>query len=392
MVRTMGKNFWCCKECESKSADLKSVLKSIETLTSEVKTIKDGQDEQQSERERVIEGLKVVEAVVKKIEVIESIQTEHSERLEKNESDIKKTEEDVKQNSQKIGSIEERLLNIDSGAVNVMQTNAIIRELREIEKSEKKLLIANLPESTHDDAAERKKEDEKKVSDVFKDLKLEHCQPVNVIRVGFGGRFPKKVLVILRTVADCENILQSAENTTLPNDIWLCRDRTWNQREEARMIRNEKERAEREAADSQGGRPRGNGKGPARPKKTGDGSVRGRGSRQQYERADSRKRRHSGEEDEAKWRRTNEGGRGAGRGAGKGTGRGARGGKTTVGRGGATAAASAAAAAAEADDVETQQPSQTPSKDAEKPEGGLASSQPGPSSGLGAAGGPSKSF
>ena len=69
------------RTAKKKSADLKSVLKSIENLASEVKTFKNGQDEQQVERERVIEGLEVVETVVKKIESIETVQVVHEERL-----------------------------------------------------------------------------------------------------------------------------------------------------------------------------------------------------------------------------------------------------------------------------------------------------------------------
>ena len=160
---------------------------------------------------------------------------------------------------------------------------------------------------------------------------MEETRPVNVVRVGINGRFPKKVLVILRTNRECEQVMQNAEKTTLPDNIWISRDRTWNQREEARLLREEKEKEENQEA-SQRGRPRGAGKGPGRPKGTAVGSVRGRGS-------GSRKRRMSGEEEEVKWRRTGgygmRGGRGGTGGYGMRGGRGGRGGRGS-GRGAST--------------------------------------------------------
>ena len=90
---------------------------------------------------------------------------------------------------------------------------------------------------------------------------------------------------------ECEQVMQNAEKTTLPDNIWISRDRTWNQREEARLFREEKEKEENqeEQEASQRGRPRGTGKGPGRPKRTAVGSA-------------SRKRHMSGGEEEVKWR------------------------------------------------------------------------------------------
>ena len=330
-VRCMEKGFWTCNGCETKSTDMKAVLESMNSIKTELCTIKEGQAEQQAEREQVLEGLKSVEAVVKRMEGIEKTQVEQGERLLEQEANTKKHEEKIDKTEERTTALEKRLEKMESGAVNVMQTNAIIRELREIEKGEKKLIIANLPESKEEDASERKKEDEKRVSDVFKELKVEHCKPLNVIRVGFGGRFPKKVLVILRSVEDAEKILQSAEKTTLPNSIWLARDRTWNQREEGRLRRDEAGRQmdETAAAVPKRGRPPGSGKGPSRPKKTG-GSVRGRGSRNESH--DSRKRQRSGDEDEDNQRRKSErGGEGGGAGRGRGASSSSSTAKETVG-------------------------------------------------------------
>ena len=212
--------------------------------------------------------------------------------------------------------------------MSVIQTNAIIRELRQIDSNERNVVICNLPESSREEAEERKKEDEVKIGQVLTELNAAHIKPVNVIRVGFGGRFPKKALVILRSTADSEKILESAEKITLTNGVWITRDRTWNQREEARLIWEKNQKQDSESIAPQKGKLGARGKGPGRPK-AGNGSVRGRGSRTGDD--GSRKRRWSGDEDEDKdkWRRTR--GRGTSRGAGRGRG-GGRGGGRSPGR------------------------------------------------------------
>ena len=383
MVRGLG--FWTCKECETKSSDMKAVLESMNSIKTELDTIKEGQAEQQVEREQVIVGLKAVEAVAKRMEVIEKTQTEHGERLREQEEVTKTHKEKIEKTEERTSAIEKRLEKMDSGAVNVLQTNAIIRELREIEKGEKKLIIANLPESKEEDSGERKKEDEKRVAEVFKGLKVENCKPLNVIRVGFGGRYPKKVLVILRSVEDAEKILQSAEKTTLPNDIWLARDRTWNQREEGRLRREEMGRqATTEAATAapKRGRPPGSGKGPSRPKKTGGGSVRGKGSRQ--ESLDSRKRQRSDDEEEDNRRKKNErGGR-----------EGASSASETVGlpRAGNDAAKSQPSPSANQSHEPAGTPEATPSNNLQKTSDRPGTPRSGSGSALGAAGGHNEIF
>ena len=185
-------------------------------------------------------------------------------------------------------------------------------------------MIANLPESKEEEAEARKKEDEKRVAEVLKELNLEQIKPVNVLRVGFGGRYPKKVLVMLNSVEESEETFRKAEITALSNDVWLARDRTWNQREEGRLIREEKNKEDNGEVAPHGGKTRGAGRRPGRPKGTGgNGSVRGRGSRQ-----DNRKRQWSGDDPGTKWSRTGERGRGRGMNGvvGRGGGRGGRGG------------------------------------------------------------------
>ena len=332
-VRKLGKDVWCCGECEGKTAVMKTVIDKIETLHTEMVNIKKGQEGQQAEQERVLESIKVVETVVKRMEVIEKTQTDHGERLLEQEANTRKNIEKIEETEKRTEAIEKRLAGMDGETVSVKVTNAVVRELREMEKNDRNLVIANIPESLAEEAEVRKREDEKKVCAVFSELNYEQIKPANVICVGFGGRYLKKILVIFRTKEDKEKILESAEKTTLSNNVWLARSRTWNQREEARLFREEKRKEEEEGVvtQTQRGRPRGSGKGPGRPKKSVGGSVRGRGSRQ--EESLSRKRRISGENDEAKWRRTGAIGRGRGRGISRG---GGRGGGVATGGGGET--------------------------------------------------------
>ena len=310
MMREMAKCFWKCNECDAKTSDLKSVLN---TIKEEISTIKKGQEDQLVERERVLEGLKVVESVAKKVEHIDSVQAEHTEKLEVQEEAIKKNAERIEEGTKRTQAMEERLDKLDSEALNIRQTNAVVREIREIEKREKNLVFCNIPEAPQEEAEERKRHDEVKVGEILKELKVEAVKPTRVLRVGVKGRYPRKVLAVFQTTEECERILKQGEEIKLDNDIFLARDRTYNQRQEARLYRMEKEREERgESGPQRGrGRGRGNGRGPGRPRgRGGMGSVRGRGTRGNGSESQSRKRRNSDDEvkkrseEEAKRRRT----------------------------------------------------------------------------------------
>ena len=117
MVREMGKEIWKCGECESKDKDLKCVLESIQSLHSEVKTLKQGQEEQQVERERVIEGLKVVETVAKRIDSIESAQEAQAVKISENEVAVQENSKKI-ENIRKTTAVEERLNKMDSDSLN----------------------------------------------------------------------------------------------------------------------------------------------------------------------------------------------------------------------------------------------------------------------------------
>ena len=182
--------------------------------------------------------------------------------------------------------------------------------------SDTNFMVWNIPESTAEAAEDRKKYDEAKVRDVLTELKVEGLAIKNVVRSGLkGGRFPRKIKVILQTKEDCNKVLEKSVSADLSNDVKISRDQTYNQRQEARLFRLEKEREEQEgvtpAATTQGGRGRGRGRGrgPGRPRGSGRGRGGGRGGG--ADRSESRKRQKSDdeseraeEEDENKRRRT----------------------------------------------------------------------------------------
>ena len=296
MVRGMGKEMWKCLGCETKDKDIKSVLESIQNLHSEMKEIKQGQEDQQVERERVIEGLKVVESVAIRVDKIETVQASQEARISVNEVGVQENAKQIEENRSKMADLEERLNKIDSDALNVRQTNAVVREIREIEKRERNIIICNVPETEDENADVRKTQDEIKVGEILKELKREEITPINVIRVGTKGRYPRKILAILQSVDECERVLKGGEETQLKGGVFITRDRTYNQRVEARQYRQEREREEREGVIMPRGRGRGNGRGAGRSR--GRGSVRGRGSRGPA--SISRKRRSSMEADDSK--------------------------------------------------------------------------------------------
>ena len=326
MMRDAGKDFWVCGTCEAKNADLKSVFESIQSIQTEMSNIKKGQEEQQEDRERVLEGLKVVESVAKKIESMESVQANHEDRLAAQELGKQKSDERMEAGLKRLEAIEKRLdddsfaTKKNEGSLNIRMTNAVVREVREIEKREKNFMVWNIPESKEESEDDRKKDDEKQVRNVLKELNLDDVAITEIARMGQkGGRFPRKIRVILTSTDDCKKVLQKSEAAQLASDVRLGRDKTFNERQEARLFWREKE--EEDSSDlpssapiqrggGQGGR---GGGGAARGRSRGRGvGRRGRGgSSRGASRAESRKRRNSGgnsqqpslEEDENKRRR-----------------------------------------------------------------------------------------
>ena len=158
------------------------------------------------------------------------------------------------------------------------QTNAVVKEIREIEKCEKNLIFGSIPEPSGETAEEQKSEDESRLLEIFKELGMEHISPADVQRVGRKGQYPRKVKVIPRSQEDREKILERGQSVKLANGVFITQDRTYYQRQEARLYREEKEKEERSSGEASAGvtaprKPRG------RPRGSGAGSVVGRGSR-----------------------------------------------------------------------------------------------------------------
>ena len=172
----------------------------------------------------------------------------------------------------------------------------VVREVRLIEKCDANFMVWNIPESTEEAMEDRKKHDENRIKDVLKEIKMEEVVMENVVRSGLkGGRFPRKIKVIFMMKEACNKVLEIGESTNLANNVRITQDRTFNQRQEARLFRLEKEKEEEgegviPVATTQGGggrgQGRGRGKGAGRPKESGRG--RGGAGRPEY-----RKRQYS---------------------------------------------------------------------------------------------------
>ena len=307
MMKKMGKSMWKCRPCEEKCKNLQSVL---ESLQQDMITIKKGQEDQQAERVKVMEGLEQIKDVANKIDGIEKVQNENIARLDAHDDAIQKNTEKMKEMEKKANDMEQRVKSLDGETVNIRQTNAVVREIREIEKREKNLIFGNIPEPTQTEAGDRKKQDEERVDELLRELGVAELRPVKVIRVGQVGRYPRKALAIFSSVEHCERVLEKAEQVKLANDIFITRDRTYNQREEARLFRLEREKEENEGnsgTQAERGRARRRGRPPGRD----NGSVRGRGTTKTRGGAkgprgarESRKRKNSEDDDVAKRLRT----------------------------------------------------------------------------------------
>ena len=210
------------------------------------------------------------------------------------------------------------------------QCNAVAREVREMEKREKNIILFNVPEANEGEEDDGKRRDRLKVGKILQDLGLGEIQPIETRRIGKTGRYPRKIQVLLASGDECDKIVKKGrEGPTLDDNVFITKDRTFNQRQEARLFRVEKEKEEEEERSQP---ERGRGRGRGRPRGRGN-YGRGRGSRTSG--AESRKRRNSGEggnedDDESKRRRTGKQDGGAATGGGA-TGGGATGGGATGG-------------------------------------------------------------
>ena len=94
---------------------------------------------------------------MKKIEQIEVVQAENKEKLDAQDEAIKKNAGKMEEMEKKSNEMEKRLKNVEGETPNIRQTNAVIREIREMEKREKNLIFCNILEQKETEAEERKK-------------------------------------------------------------------------------------------------------------------------------------------------------------------------------------------------------------------------------------------
>ena len=272
MMRDSGKSFWKCKACESKEADLKSVLVSIQK---EIVTIKKSQEDQKGEMKEVLDGLKRMEEVANKVDKIEEEQVRTSEQIRAQGETLRENTEKVAEACKRASDLEERLNEMDKEALNVRQTNAVVREIQEIEKRGKNLIFCKIPEVSTEDTEEGKRQDADTIDGLLRVLEAEEVKPVKVRRVGERGQLPRRILVIFESVADCEKVLHKSWEMELPDEAFVTKDRTYNQRQEARRYRLEREKEERDGVAPQG-RGRGGKRGPGRPRGARSGGPGGR--------------------------------------------------------------------------------------------------------------------
>ena len=330
LMKAMENSIWTCDKCEARVADLKSVIDSVNSMKTELSTLKQGQVQQQTERAeqkveraKVLESLKAVEKVMKRLDKVEETQDKHGQKLVKHDNDLSSHEEAIKKNKsrteegeKKMKILEDRMQNVDQKTVEMRHCNAVAREVREMEKREKNLVLFNVPEPTNVEEEDRKKMDTETIIAIFEKLGFQGLRPAKFVRMGTAGKYPRKILTTLTTADECVQVVRKGrEMTSLDNGIFITGDRTYNQRQEARLFRMEKENEERGGpaviANGGGGGRGGRGRGRPRGRGTGRGGRGGRGQRDAD--VDSRKRRNSNDrpnesdDDESKRRRTGEG-------------------------------------------------------------------------------------
>ena len=310
IAKKIGRDVWSCKECEAKSNDMKAVLDSMNTIKSELGTIRNEQAEQKAERAEVLDGLKTVKEIAKKLDRVEQVQERHGEQLSEHDQAIKENRRRGEEEEQRIKKLEERVEQIgknDNDGNEVRQFNAVVQEVRELEKRERNIILFNVPEPAGEEE-ETEEDRREKINEIFKELACEEIKPVKLVRIGKAGRYPRQILTVIPTSIECEKILKRSRDGPKPkNDVFITRDRTFRQRQEAKLFRQEKENEERDGNSTQTGRGRG-GRGRGRPRGIGGGrgGRGGRGGQRGDSASASRKRRNSGEtvDDETKRQRT----------------------------------------------------------------------------------------
>ena len=311
MMKAMGKSIWTCGKCEAKDADMRAVLDSMKSIKTDLSAITKRQTAQEKGQEKVLEGLKVVESVVKRMEQVEDRQDRQEEKLAKHDDEITKNTRKLQDGENRLKKLEERIeLTEKNDGNEARHFNAVVQEVREIEKRERNVVIFNVKEPMGEGVEEEEEDRKEKIKEIFKELSCDEIQPKKIVRIGKAGRFPRQILAVLSSSDECEKLVKkSRDGPKLKDEVFVTRDRTFRQRQEAKQFRLEKEKEERDGDASQPGRGRG-GRGRGRSR-GGGGGGRGRGGRGANSTSSSRKRRNSGDpgndepnEEEAKRQKT----------------------------------------------------------------------------------------
>ena len=146
----------------------------------------------------------------------------------------------VKQVSQKIDKMPQVTVPVQR---NREEIAGVLDEIQDKEKRKLNIIIHNLPESTGDTHAVKRKGDEEKFTGMIKEgLKLV-VKCANAFRIGKSvENRPRLLLITLTNVDDKMNILRSAaalRSTTEWDNVYITPDLTWQEREKARTLRQE---------------------------------------------------------------------------------------------------------------------------------------------------------
>ena len=239
MMKAMQRSLWVCRECEAKETDMKAVLQTVKSIKTELDTVTKRQKEQETERAKVVEGLKLVESVAKRMEKVEEKQEEQEQQLAKHEVAINSNSRKCAEGEKKMKGLEDRMEKIeksDHNSFDMRQVNAVAKEVREMDKREKDLNFFNVPEAKEGEEDDVRREDGVKIKKIFQELGRGEIQPTDYRRIGKTGKYPRKILMTLSKTEEGEKVMKRGrEGPALADNIFITRDRTFNQRQEARL-------------------------------------------------------------------------------------------------------------------------------------------------------------
>ena len=183
--------------------------------------------------------------VAKRMEQVEERQDKQEEQLTKHEDAIKKNSQKVEEGEKKMKKLEDQMEKKDQNSFDMRQCNAVA-------------ILFNVPEAKEEEEEnDRKKDDWLKVKNIFQELGMGEIQPLEASRIGKTGKYPRKIQLTLSR-EECERVVKKGwEGPALADNIFLMRDRMYNQRQEARLFRVEKEKEELTQPERGRGRGRG---------------------------------------------------------------------------------------------------------------------------------------